>query len=102
MKAGKLRTMSICLSDIPKERITKYEKNGKLYLNLQTFDYDQPDQYGNDFSVSITPNKAEQEAKKNGEKILRVFLGNGKIWEEQGMRELTKKEVEQIEDDLPF
>ena len=39
---GKNRTMSICLSDIPKERILKHE-NGKMYLPLQTWDNDEPD-----------------------------------------------------------
>ena len=31
---GKNRTMSICLSDIPKEFITTSEKNGKKYIRL--------------------------------------------------------------------
>jgi hypothetical protein len=96
-KQGKNRTMSICLSDIPKERILKHQ-NGKMYLNLQTWDNDQPDQYGNDFSVSIPLTKEEVERKKKGEDIKRVFLGNGKIWEDQGMQPTTKED----HDDLPF
>ncbi|CAA0253728.1 hypothetical protein V2605_03605 [Tenacibaculum maritimum] len=97
MKTGRNRTMSICLSDIPKERILKHEK-GKLYLPIQTYDYDEPDRYDNDFSVSISPTKEELEAKKNGEKINRVFIGNGRIWEDRGMQQATEEDI----DDLPF
>lgn len=97
MKQGKSRTMSICLSDIPKDKILKHG-NGKLYLNLQTWDNDEPDQFDNDFSVSIPLNKEEIERKKNGETINRVFLGNGRIWEDKGMQQATAADV----DALPF
>lgn len=97
MKQGRSRTMSICLSDIPKERILKHT-NGKLYLPVSTFDYDEEDQYGNDFSVSIQMTKEEIEAKKSGIPVQRIFIGNGKIWEPQGMQQATADDV----DDLPF
>ena len=96
-KQGKNRTMSICLSDIPKNRILKHA-NGKLYLALQTYDNDAPDKYDNDFSVSISLTKEEIEAKKNGTTVNRVFLGNGRIWEDKGMQAATAEET----DDLPF
>ena len=97
MKNGKTRTMSICLSDIPKERILKHS-NGKLYLPIQTYDYDEPDKFDNDFSVSISLTKEEIEARKNGEKINRVFIGNGRIWEDIGMQQASEEDT----DDLPF
>lgn len=98
MKQGKNRTLSICLTDIPKERILKHE-NGKLYLNLNTYDLDEPDRFGNDFSVSISRTKEEMERIKNGEKVDRIFLGNGKIWEyKPNVSAATEKDV----DDLPF
>jgi hypothetical protein len=98
-KMPKNRTMSICLTDIPKDRILKHE-NGKMYLNISTYDYDQPDQYKNDFSVSLPLTKQEIELKAAGEKINRVFIGNGKIWadREPVMQHITKEE----ETDLPF
>jgi hypothetical protein len=96
-KQGKTRTMSLCLSDIPKDKILKHS-NGKLYLPLQTYDYDTPDKYDNDFSVSISLTKEEIEAKKNGATVNRVFLGNGRIWEDKGMQKATEEEA----DDLPF
>lgn len=89
--------MSICLSDIPKERILKHQ-NGKLYLPVQTYDYDEPDRFDNDFSVSISLTKEEIERKKAGEKVNRVFIGNGKIWEDRGMQQASGEDI----DDLPF
>ena len=79
---GRSRTMSICLSDIPKERILKHQ-NGKMYLNLATYDLPEPDRFDNDFSVSIPLTKEEIERKKAGETVLRTFLGNGRIWEDK-------------------
>ncbi len=98
MKQGRRRSMSICLSDIPKERILKHE-NGKMYLSLSTFDNDEPDKYDNDFSVSIPLTKEELERKKNGETVNRVYLGNGRIWEDTNkMQPATAEET----DDLPW
>jgi hypothetical protein len=94
---GKSRTMSVCVSDIPKERLLKHD-NGKVYLLLQTWDYDAPDKFDNDFSVSMQLNKEEQETKKIGGEVKRIFLGNGRIWEDKGMQALTEEE----QDDLPF
>lgn len=98
MRQGRSRTMSICLSDIPKDRILKHE-NGKLYLNLQTWDNEEPDQYDNDFSISIPLSKEEIEAKKNGEEVKRVYLGNGRIWEP---KDKMQPATEEDHDDLPF
>lgn len=96
---GRSRTMSICLSDIPKERIIKHE-NGKLYLPVGTYDYDETDKYGNDFSVSISPTKEEIERRKNGEKVDRVFIGNGKVWDDPEPK--TQPATTDDTDDLPF
>lgn len=94
---GRNRTMSICLTDLPKERILKHS-NGKLYLNLSTYDYDEPDKFDNDFSVSLPLTKEEIERKKAGEEVKRTFLGNGRIWEDRGMQPTTEED----HDDLPF
>lgn len=97
MKQGRNRTISICVSDIPKERLLKHE-NGKVYMNLSTYDYDEPDKYDNDFSVSMALTKEEIELKKSGQKVDRVFIGNGKIWPDKQMEPLKEEE----HDDLPF
>ena len=104
MKQGKRRTFSICLTDIPKEKILIHE-NGKKYLALETWDNDEPDKFDNDFSVSVSLNKDEIERSKAGEKIMRTYLGNGRIWEPVSkMREATPEDVAKMEqdDDLPF
>lgn len=94
---SKSRTMSICVSDIPKERILKHE-NGKMYLTLATWDNDEPDKYDNDFSVSLPLTKEELERKKSGEDVKRIFLGNGRIWQQKEMQPITQED----ESDLPF
>lgn len=104
-KQGKRRTFSICLTDIPKERILIHE-NDKKYLNLETWDNDEPDKYDNDFSVRVCLSKEQIEAKKAGETVLSTYLGNGRIWEPiSKTHEATPEEVKQMEDDdsdLPF
>lgn len=104
-KQGKRRTMSICLTEIPKEKILIHE-NGKKYLMLETWDNDEPDKYDNDFSVSVALSKDEIERSKAGEKINRTYLGNGRIWEPVNkMREATPEDIAQMEsedDGLPF
>lgn len=74
----KKRTMTICVSDIPKNRIITHE-NGKKYLAIETWDYNDTDDRDNDFSVSISFNKFESDLIKNGKIINRVYIGNGKI-----------------------
>lgn len=96
-KTGRNRTMSICLTDLPKERIFKHS-NGKLYLNLSTYDYDESDKYDNDFSVSLPLTKDEISQKKNGAEVKRIFLGNGRIWEDKVPEQISDKD----KDDLPF
>jgi len=103
-KQGKRRTFSICLTDIPKERILIHE-NGKKYLNLETWDNDEPDKYDNDFSVRVCLSKSQIEAKKAGETVLSTYLGNGRIWEPVSkIHEATPEEVAKMEEheDLPF
>jgi hypothetical protein len=103
MKQGKKRTFSICLTDIPKERILIHE-NGKKYLNLETWDLDEP-KFDNDFSVKVSLNKEELEKVKAGEKIYGATLGWGRIWESVSKsHEATPEELKQMEenDDLPF
>lgn len=97
---SKKRTMSICLTDLKEKAADKIVKasNGKLYIAIETYDYDEPDKYENNFSVSVCLSKDEIERKKAGEKIDRIFIGNGRIWEDQAPTPAPQSEV----DDLPF
>ena len=65
-------TGSICLSDIPKEKITE-AKNGKKYLNVILWKNDTPDQYGNIGSIQVSQNKEEREANEK-----KQYIGNFK------------------------
>ena len=57
----KLNTVvgSICLSDIPKERIKKAE-NGKVYVNIALYAMRKEDDYGNHYVASCAPKQEER------------------------------------------
>ena len=76
---SKLRTFTICLDDIPQDRIIHHE-NGKKYISAKSYDYDATNDRDDDFSISLLLTKEEQEKKKQGEKINQIFIGSGKIW----------------------
>lgn len=69
-------TFSICLTDLPKEKITT-GKNGKKYINLvmQTNYKDEVDQFGNTHNVTLSQTKEERAAKDK-----RIKVGYGKEW----------------------
>jgi len=65
---------SICLSDIPADKITKSEKNQKKYLSIVIDkNFNGADQFGNTHSVSIGQTKEERQAKTK-----KTYIGNGK------------------------
>jgi hypothetical protein len=90
---SKLYNGSICLTDIPKEKITTSEKNGKKYLNINVWVNDELDQYGNIGSIQLSQSKAEREA---GEK--KVYIGNIK----QPLAAATSPVNNAVIEDLPF
>lgn len=65
--------ISICLTDIPKEKI-QTAKNGKKYLNLVVSEKKEIDQYGKTHTVYLQQSKEEREAKAD-----KQYLGNGEI-----------------------
>lgn len=87
-----LYTGSICVSDIPKEKLTQ-AKNGKLYLNLDLWVNDEKDQYGNIGSLSVRQTKEAREAKEK-----KIYIGNFKPLEKTAPEPPTA----QAYDDLPF
>ena len=93
------------MSDIPKEKITTSEKNGKKYLNFNLWVNDEKDQYGNIGSINVSQTKEERES--GGKK---VYFGNIKPVERKE-QPLSANDVEikrQLEkydpadDQLPF
>ena len=85
---------SICVSDIPKDKLTQ-AKNGKLYLNIDIWINNDVDQYGNIGSVSVRQTKEQREAKEK-----KVYLGNFKT---SDLKQAAPQAPEQPElDSLPF
>lgn len=62
---GTFRSVSICLSDLPKEHITE-SKNGKKYIKLNINDKQEKDQYGNDVVATVDTWKPDPNYKSNG------------------------------------
>jgi len=87
---------SICLSDIPKDKITKSEKNGKSYLNFNLWVNDEKDQYGNIGSINVSQSKEERLAK-----VPKVYFGNIKPVE-RGITITQAAASVDPADDLPF
>lgn len=98
-----LLTGSICLTDIPKEKITTSEKNGKKYLNITVWVNDTPDKYGNNASIQVSRTKEEREAK-----VTPVYIGNLKEpaaaapASDAPLPHLQNQPPVQPTDDLPF
>lgn len=95
-----LINLSICLSDIPKDRI-KLANNGKKYLNVTVRDLREADEYGNTHSLYCTQTKEEREAKEK-----RTYIGRGKEFVFQSaqpsVEEVAELPVAEDLDDLPF
>lgn len=62
---------SLCLSDIPKDKI-RQGKNGKLYLSITVAERREADSYGNTHTVYINQTKEERERKDK-----RQYIGQG-------------------------
>lgn len=96
---------SLCLTDIlakAKEKhsaFSRSEKNGKAYMNIVVFENDEPDQYGNHFSVQLGVSKDAPESEK------KIYIGNMK-YKDQPAKETTndtsQRPVNTYDDDLPF
>lgn len=100
-------SFSICLTDIPKDKITT-AKNGKKYLNLTASVNDETNDYGQNTSIYVSQSKEEREQKLN-----RQYLGNGKVvyvngdvvvagQQPQPSQVVNPDVTKEQEDDLPF
>ena len=65
---------SICVSDIPKDRI-KMAENGKKYINICVSERKEVDSYGNTHTIFMAQTKEEREAKSN-----KSYIGSGKAY----------------------
>ena len=91
---------SICLSDIPKDRI-KAHTNGKKYLSIVVADLREADEYGNTHSIYISQTKEEREAREK-----RTYIGRGKAVvfnsQQPSIEEVAAMPPANFVDDLPF
>lgn len=92
---SKRYTGSICLTDIPKEKII-LGKNGKKYLNVTLWLNDTEDQYKNIGSIQVQQSKEERESGGKG-----LYIGNFK---EPAAAAVENKAVvlEDFDSGLPF
>lgn len=93
---------SICLSDLPKDKITTSEKNGKKYISLVIDERKEADNYGNTHTAYVNQTKEEREAKSQ-----KCYVGNGKEYKFQKVEtvvaeEVKKTEQKKVDDTLPF
>lgn len=91
MQANEILELSICLSDIPREKMVKLERNGKIYLNLDVALRKEPDQWGRDLKVMVHRNKEQRD---NGEAL--IYCGAGRS------REIKQAATIPDESDMPF
>jgi hypothetical protein len=90
--------ISICLSDLPKDKI-KQAANGKKYINLVCASRKEVGNYGESHTVYVSQSKEEREAGAQT-----VYVGAGK---EYAPKPVTAESIEnmppaQETDDLPF
>jgi hypothetical protein len=65
--------ISLCLSDIPKERMSK-AKNGKIYVDVVAAMRKEPDQWNRDVKVYARPTEADR---KN--QAPKIYVGGGRL-----------------------
>lgn len=85
---------SICLSDIPKELITKSEKNGKQYINIAVPKLKNKGKFNETHAITVNVPKDQR---KPDDKT--IFIGSLKTWE--GNNKAQNNSSSQ-DDDLPF
>lgn len=95
---------SVCLSDIPKDKITTSEKNGKKYLNIDIWidTEKEADQYGNIAGIKVSQTKVERD-----QKVKAQYIGNLKAPKKQGEAGVAAASAPAAQpakapDDLPF
>ena len=97
-------TLSICLTDLPKEKI-QTASNGKKYINLVVDKRKDTGKYGETHTLYVSQSKEEREAKYD-----KNYVGSGKEYVYNGQQNNDSKvqpeqqtQVQQpIDDGLPF
>lgn len=96
---AELINVSLCVSDIPKDKIFVAE-SGKKYISICVSTLREPDQYENTHSVFIRQSKEERERKDK-----RTYIGKGKavvFQPEPTPDQVADLPLAENVDDLPF
>jgi len=92
--------VSMRVDALPKEKFVS-GKDGKVYYNFTVSVNDEPNQFGQNVSLTDSQTKEEREAKKP-----KVYLGNGNVvWTNGEIKTAPKKEkatAGEVNSDLPF
>ena len=93
--------ISICLSDLPKNKMRMSEDGKKAYIDLVVGNRRDPDKWGNDLFVALSKTKEEREAK-----AATVYVGKGKELFKTAQQTMPHTAHEGLNnnaiDDLPF
>jgi len=93
--------ISICLSDIPREKI-KLHENGKKYVNIICASRKEKGKYDETHTVFMSQTKEERE--RGAEK---QYIGSGKALSSQQQQPVTPEAIDNLppigdDNDLPF
>jgi hypothetical protein len=92
--------VSMRVDALPKEKFIS-GKDGKVYYNFTVSVNDEPNQFGQNVSLTDSQTQEEREAKKP-----KVYLGNGNVvWTNGEIKTAPKKDkatAAEVESDLPF
>lgn len=102
---GRKISLSLKRSAIKANWFRKATNGTEEYMDFDVYENDQPDKYGNHWSVKQTPPKAiRADMKQRGEKI--PYCGNGKEWDRAKSAEAPaqggKPPGPTIDEDVPF
>lgn len=75
MQENQALNFSICLSDIPENKIKTHPQDGKKYVYLEIRKKQQKDEYGQDHNAAIAQTNKDRE---DGNK--KIFVGNGELY----------------------
>ena len=96
-------SLSICLSDLPKEKI-QTASNGKKYINLVVDKRKEAGKYGETHTLYVSQSKEERESKED-----KKYVGSGKEYVYNGQQNNASKapgnqvqEQDQSNDGYPF
>ena len=94
-------TLSICLTDLPKEKI-QTANNGKKYINLVVDKRKEAGKYGETHTLYVSQSKEERESKED-----KKYVGSGKEYVYNGQQNNTTQasvsnEQQQSNDGFPF